>query len=273
MRRGCAVFQKENPQFSSLTQSRGQTLPLPPGLCFLPTSVPFPRRGHRGREPPGLVLRGGRRESDQEGEAPPPRGTHACDGGQAAGVQGDAVGGYQEGAPGSLGRGPSRARLCSSHLGGRWSEARGCLSGAGAGPSSEAPRSGPAAQVWQLCARRWAARLPRGHNWRPPGGPKHGARSWLKQTPSGVAFRQCRCTVDSSAAAGVHTDCGGLWVCLSHFGPWPTLSPGTRASLELPQPMGTIPAGRTCSPGEARALLVWPQPRAAAARGTLRCCF
>lgn len=266
MRRGCGVFQKENPEFSSLTQSRGQTLPLPPGLCSLPTSVPFPRRGHRGREPPGLVLRGGRRESDQEGETPPPRGTHACDGGQAAGVQGDgrrAVTG--KGRRGSLGRGPSGARLCRSHLGGWWSEARGCLPGAGAGPYSEAPRSGPAAQVRQLRARRWAARLPRGHNWRPSGGPKHGACFWLKQTPSagGVlsvslcsGLTHCgRCPHRLQRRVGVSFSKKRIF--LSHFGLWPTLSPGTRASLELPQLMGTIPAGRTCSPGEARALSVW----------------
>ena len=167
MSRGCAVFQKGNPQFSSLTQSRGQTLPLPPGLCSLPTSVPFSRRGHRGREPPGLVLRGGRRESDQEGEAPPPRGTHARDGGQAAGVQGDGRRVVtRKGRRGSLGHGPSRARLWRSHLGEWWSEARGCSSGTSAGPSSQAPRSGPAAQVRQLRAPRWAARLPRGHDCR-----------------------------------------------------------------------------------------------------------
>lgn len=87
--------------------------------------------GCRGGEPPGLVLRGGRREPDQEGETPAAPGTHARDSGQAAGVQGG---------PGSLGMASGLARIAI--LQDRGASGQVLLVSAAAPPSSQAPRWG-----------------------------------------------------------------------------------------------------------------------------------
>lgn len=87
--------------------------------------------GCRGGEPPGLVLRGGRREPDQEGETPTPPGTHARDSGQAAGVQG--------GAWAALGVASGLA--CVEILQNWGASGQSLLVSATALPSSQAPRT------------------------------------------------------------------------------------------------------------------------------------